>query len=865
VTHSTATIEERFLIVEGPTGSGKTHALASIAVAARADGHGLIELRSAGGDPVIAASSLGALVALVRDVATETGGSPLRASARPSPQRRQFILIDDFHHLEDNARTVLRSTLESLVRSTGAVCVVAVDDRRSVPSWIDLQYVPLSPLSRDAAQELLRRERIDLPAARTSMLLRVAAGNPLLLHIVGRAWASESPTDRSSTFPKSYPSLGDAARSAVSTVNALAPSQREAALVLAVASVEFPNDADLWFSSGEPLLDSSIEHLLSASDANSAVLTPLVRAHLLSTASPADLRRIRSLIAASEGISERLRVLAEASVSPTHDDCLVPRLVALVRESLRLRRPDDAAAALVEAARLTSSDARRGQLRAQAAAISAFNGDFALVDAEAQRLADRADAVPPLLTAATAFVRAARSGEIRECRRAVLAALDTSNRPEDDDLLIATLQVLCFLRGDGSWWDDTLTVTSGRDIDPVLRLVEDCLHDSTTDEEQAALYRDAQVSAADGQPWKAVALHVAWSLLDATDGRRERVDAMLSRFAANTGLLGYFSTCREAIAAYQAGRLTLAKRALDHVHDSAVEWGAETFVALADALQALIFSVQGQPDEATKKADRATEWALEHGAPLVARAASHARSSLDIAMGRFEEAHARSATRPPTGSRWLGNAYGPVELLDAVESAARLRIPEHGMALVTTTERTLGARMSPRQAMIVKASRALLDGAVDPRALFEEALDTVETDTAPYECARVRLAYGEWLRRSMHSLDARTQFRLAASTFEALGADQWKSRAENELRVAGGSGPAPDALEAVDLSEQERRVASLAAAGLTNKQIANQLFLSPRTVSGHLYRLFPKLGVTTRAGLRDALLRLDHTGTRSRI
>jgi DNA-binding CsgD family transcriptional regulator len=63
-------------------------------------------------------------------------------------------------------------------------------------------------------------------------------------------------------------------------------------------------------------------------------------------------------------------------------------------------------------------------------------------------------------------------------------------------------------------------------------------------------------------------------------------------------------------------------------------------------------------------------------------------------------------------------------------------------------------------------------------------------------------------------------------------------------------------VETADLSEQERRVASLAAAGLTNKQIAGQLFLSPRTVSGHLYRLFPKLGVTTRAGLRDALLRL---------
>jgi DNA-binding CsgD family transcriptional regulator len=839
VAHGTATTEQRFVIVEGPTGAGKTHALAGMAAAARADGHGVVELRVAEGDPVVAASSIEALVTLVHDL----------AAASTTPHRRYVVLIDDFHLLAHGTRAMLHSVVERLVRSTGTVCVVAVDDRRLVPGWTDLQYVPLAPLTRDEAEALLRRDRVELPAARTAMLLRLAAGNPLLLHAVGRGWGSGAPADRSATFPRSYPRLGDAARSAVPVIDALSPEARDAALLRAVASVEFPDDLDLRFPSGEPMPGRFPETLLG----------PLERAHLLSTASPADLRRVRSTIAASDGVPERLRVLAEASMAPSHDDRLVPRLVALVDESLRLRRPEDAAVVLSEAARLTSSDARRGQFRARAAAVSAFIGDFALVDAEAERVADHAEAVPPSLTAATVFARAVRSGEIRAGRRAVVAALEASDSVGDDDLLIATLYVLCFLRGDRSWWDEASTLTTGRDIDPVLRLVEDCLHGAASDEEQPALYRNAGISAAEGQPWKAVALHVAWSLLDATDDRRDRVDAMLSRFASNTGLPGYLRTCRDAIAAYQAGRLTVATHALDRARASAEAWGAGTFAALTDAIHAQVLSVQGHPDRATELADRAADWALEHGAPLVAKAADHARSARDVAMGRFEEAHARSATRPSTEHGRLEDTYGPVELLDAVESAARLRIPEHGMALVTSAERALGARVSPRRSMILKACRAVLDGVADPASLFEEALDTVESDAAPYESARVRLAYGEWLRRSMHALDARTQFRLAASIFETLGADQWRARAQSELRVAGGAGASPVALDTVDLSEQERRVASLAAAGLTNKQIANQLFLSPRTVSGHLYRLFPKLGVTTRAGLRDALLGLgDH-------
>jgi DNA-binding CsgD family transcriptional regulator len=487
--------------------------------------------------------------------------------------------------------------------------------------------------------------------------------------------------------------------------------------------------------------------------------------------------------------------------------------------------------------------------------VAAFTGDFGLVDAEAERAVRRGTRPDPSLVAAVEFVRAVRSGDVHAGRRSVLAALGESDRAGADDVLVATLHVLCYLGGHDSWWDEALALTADRDLDPVLRLVEDCVDGSgRTEHERAALYREVQASAADTQPWKAVALHIAWTLLDSTDPRRDQVEAALRR-SGDTGLLGYFSSCRAAVAHYQAGRLDAAGAAFDHVHRAAERWQAGTFVALTEALQALVLSVQGEPERAAWKADRAARWAAQHGTPLVARAAEHARSALDVATGRFEEAYSRSATRPGGTGRWSESSYGPIELLDAVESAARLRLADHGAALVARVERAFTDRPTPRRSLVLLACRAVVDETPGARALFEDALASVDGDVSPFEVARVRLAYGEWLRRGMHALEARGQFRLAARAFEVLGAGDWQGRAERELRAAGAARPLPTALEAVDLSEQERRVASLAAAGLTNKQIAGQLYLSPRTVSGHLYRLFPKLGVTTRAGLRDALLR----------
>ena len=117
----------------------------------------------------------------------------------------------------------------------------------------------------------------------------------------------------------------------------------------------------------------------------------------------------------------------------------------------------------------------------------------------------------------------------------------------------------------------------------------------------------------------------------------------------------------------------------------------------------------------------------------------------------------------------------------------------------------------------------------------------------------MRLAYGERLRRLRRTRDARGQLAAARDGFERLGARPWARRAAIELAATGATRHQAAATAPTSLTPQEREIALLAATGLTNREIGARLYLSPRTVSSHLYRIFPKLGITSRAALRDAL------------
>jgi ATP/maltotriose-dependent transcriptional regulator MalT len=166
--------------------------------------------------------------------------------------------------------------------------------------------------------------------------------------------------------------------------------------------------------------------------------------------------------------------------------------------------------------------------------------------------------------------------------------------------------------------------------------------------------------------------------------------------------------------------------------------------------------------------------------------------------------------------------------------------------------------LDARKALLARAAAAVNAPDRQAAGLFEAALADQGARLWPFDLARVHLLYGEWLRQAQDITRARQQLRTALAAFEYLGATEWADRAAAELAATGlaATGPTRRPAEArpiEPLTAQELQVAELAAAGLSNKQIGARLYLSHRTVGAHLYRIFPKLGIASRAALRDAL------------
>jgi DNA-binding CsgD family transcriptional regulator len=159
-------------------------------------------------------------------------------------------------------------------------------------------------------------------------------------------------------------------------------------------------------------------------------------------------------------------------------------------------------------------------------------------------------------------------------------------------------------------------------------------------------------------------------------------------------------------------------------------------------------------------------------------------------------------------------------------------------------------------------SPALHNGLVYARAVLapdaraEQLYDVVLRSglkNHPFDYARLQLAYGAWLRRHRRVSQSRAPLRAARDVFDALGCIPWGERSRQELRASGEQSRERTPAARDHLSSQELQIAQMAAAGMTNREIGQQLYLSPRTIGSHLYRLFPKLGITSRNQLAGAL------------
>jgi DNA-binding CsgD family transcriptional regulator len=226
----------------------------------------------------------------------------------------------------------------------------------------------------------------------------------------------------------------------------------------------------------------------------------------------------------------------------------------------------------------------------------------------------------------------------------------------------------------------------------------------------------------------------------------------------------------------------------------------------------------------------------------------HALALLDLGFARYQPALDRMqavAGGPARHAPELLYAY-PVHVEAAVR-AGRPDLAARPLAQFTAWASAIG---QPWATAVAARCAALTTGDADAEPLWRRAVATHEGDGRPFEQARTRLLYGEWLRRGQRRADAREHLLAAAGTFARIGARPWRERAESELRATGAGAAAAMADDPLTrLTPQELQVVRLAAAGASNKQIGAQLFLSPRTVGYHLYKAFPKLGVTAREEL----------------
>jgi DNA-binding CsgD family transcriptional regulator len=272
---------------------------------------------------------------------------------------------------------------------------------------------------------------------------------------------------------------------------------------------------------------------------------------------------------------------------------------------------------------------------------------------------------------------------------------------------------------------------------------------------------------------------------------------------------------------------------------------------------ATVLAVRANPAEARARTARALARIDPVQSRGVTARASHALGIAAFADGDHLMAYAQLRQLFYPDGRPLHYHVSYLGLADLAAAAVRAGRPLEGREILDRALRHLDGTPSPRLEQLLGRACGILADTVSAEPHFDKALSDPAGERWPFERARLQLDYAEWMRRQRRINEAKPLLAAASETFRRLGAGTWAQRAEAELRACGVSSPhAPDPPGALsELTPQQRQIIHLASDGLTNREIADRLYLSPRTVSSHLYRSYPKLGVAGRHQLRDVITR----------
>jgi DNA-binding CsgD family transcriptional regulator len=311
------------------------------------------------------------------------------------------------------------------------------------------------------------------------------------------------------------------------------------------------------------------------------------------------------------------------------------------------------------------------------------------------------------------------------------------------------------------------------------------------------------------------------------------------------------------------GRLEIAAEASEGL-TLAREAGLPNAASLHLAVLAWLASVRGQDAECRAYAAEVDEVSRSTDNGFAKSIADWGVALLDLRIGQLDEAVARlarvSQARPGEGQPFIAMASAA----DFVETCVRNGQAEQARQAFTPLD-GFAQSGAPAWALGLAARcRALLTAGEAVEAEYREALRLHSEAKRPFDRARTALLFGEHLRRHRKRIDSRGHLRAAFEAFDELGAAPWAERALSELRASGEKARKRDASTIDQLTAQELQIARLVAEGLSNKEVAAQLFLSPRTIDYHLRNVFAKLGITSRTQLaRLHLAEPDEVAERS--
>jgi DNA-binding CsgD family transcriptional regulator len=789
----------------------------------------------------------------------------LRHAAQAQPI---LIVIDDLPWFDRASAEVLGFVARRLAGTRVGVLGASRTGEESFFDRAGLPELELQPLDEDAASQLVLEHFPALGPALRQRVLSEAQGNPLALLELPAVWTSgrHSPLQ---VLPRTLPLSRRLQALFAARIAALPSRTRQLLLLMALDGTDdlrVLHEADgPTFDDLDPAEQTRVAYL-DPDTHRLAFRHPLIRSAVVELSTADERRRAHRALAQlwADQPDRRVWHLAEATIEPDED------VATLLEQAAQgtLARGDVVAgvAALTRAAELSPLSADRTRRLAAAAYIGMdVAGDLR----SASRLLDEVRRADPELTGSlqaastAAAVLLNTDGDVDTAHRLLVDAIespterDSSGDTELKDAL-HTLLLVCYFGGREELWEPFYRAIPRLepDIPSALYLSSKTVADPTRTPAAVLQQLDEEIDglAHELDPARIVRVAVAATFVDRVSGCREALRRVV-RAGREDGAAaaGIYASVVLATDDFWTGQWDDAQRLIDDANEFCNAEGYRLLSMVTRAVNALLAAGRGDETATRSLTDEMLQWATPRRMRAVQCYAWQAQALAALGRGDFEEAYQQATKISPAGTI-ASHQHVQDVLMDVVEAAVHTGRHDEAAAHVSAIEQSNIAALSPRLALIAHGSAAIAattdDAAIE---LFEQALAVPGADRWAFWMARVQLAYGERLRRMRTLTEARVQLTAAIETFERLGARPWASRARSELRATGQSKPRVDCSAMAPLTAQEREIALLAASGLTNKQIAERLFLSPRTVGGHLHRVFPKLGVATRAALRDAL------------